>query len=106
MDWWIYIYKDKVLLEKRPDSGIWASLWSFPEQNFLMQKDAQKLNVVRHVLTHRHLTIQPHKISLSAMPKQIQANQVWVNLNHALKLGLPKPVSSFLQNQDLVHDVV
>jgi A/G-specific adenine glycosylase len=106
MDWWIYIHKDKVLLEKRPDSGIWASLWSFPEQNFLKQKDAQKLNVVRHVLTHRHLTIQPYKISLSAMPKQIQANQVWVNLNDALKLGLPKPVSSFLQNQDLVHDVV
>jgi hypothetical protein len=52
------------------------------------------------------LTIQPYKISLSAMPKQIQANQVWVNLNDALKLGLPKPVSSFLQNQDLVHDVV
>jgi len=72
MDWWIYIYKGKVLLEKRPESGVWASLWSFPEQNFLMQKDAQKLNVVRHVLTHRHLTIQPYKISLLAMPKKFK----------------------------------
>jgi A/G-specific adenine glycosylase len=94
------------LLEKRPESGIWASLWSFPEQNFLIQKNAKKLNVVRHVLTHRHLKIQPYKISLSAMPKKTQANQMWVSLSDALKLGLPKPVSSFLQNQDLVHDVV
>jgi A/G-specific adenine glycosylase len=106
IDWWIYIYKGKVLLEKRPESGIWASLWSFPEQNFLIQKNAKKLNVVRHVLTHRHLKIQPYKISLSAMPKKTQANQMWVSLSDALKLGLPKPVSSFLQNQDLVHDVV
>jgi A/G-specific adenine glycosylase len=106
MDWWIYIYQGKVLLEKRPETGIWASLWSFPEQNFLMQKDAKKLNVVRHVLTHRHLKIQPHKISLSVTPKKTQVNQVWVGLSDALKLGLPKPVSSFLQTLDLAHDVV
>lgn len=104
MDWWIYIYRGKVLLEKRPESGIWASMWSFPEQNVFNQKDAQKLNSVKHVLTHRHLKIHPYKILLSNQPKKIKVDQAWVSLNDALKLGLPKPVSSFLMSQDLVRD--
>ena len=104
MDWWIYIYRGKVLLEKRPENGIWASLWSFPEQNIFNKKDAEKLNSVKHVLTHRHLKIHPHKILLSSQPKKIKVDQAWVPLSDALKLGLPKPVSAFLKSQDLAHD--
>jgi len=68
------------------------------------QKDAQKLNSVKHVLTHRHLKIHPYKILLSNQPKKNKVDQAWVSLNDALKLGLPKPVSSFLMSQDLVRD--
>lgn len=103
MDWWIFICKGKILLEKRPETGIWAGLWSFPEQNLSHKNNAEKLNVVKHVLTHRHLNIQPHKVVLSAQFKKMNANQEWFNLRDALKLGLPKPVSSFLKSLDLIH---
>ena len=36
--------------------------------------------------------------------EKIKVDQAWVSLNDALKLGLPKPVSSFLMSQDLVRD--
>ena len=67
------------------------------------KNNAYKLNVVKHVLTQRHLNIQPHKVLLSAQFKKINANQEWFNLRDALKLGLPKPVSSFLKSLDLIH---
>ncbi|MFM6923041.1 MAG: hypothetical protein ACKOXZ_10170, partial [Polynucleobacter victoriensis] len=59
---------------------------------------------VKHVLTHRQLKIHPYKILLSSQPKKIKVDQAWVSLSDALKLGLPKPVSSFLKSQDLAHD--
>lgn len=104
IDWWIYVCGHRVLLEKRPERGIWGSLWSFPQENLAHSKKFEKLDVISHVLTHRRLKIQPYKIALSSMPKAVQANQVWVNLSDALKLGLPKPVSSFLKSQDLALD--
>ena len=30
MTWWVMIHQDQVLLEKRPEKGIWAGLWCFP----------------------------------------------------------------------------
>lgn len=64
--------KNAVLLEKRPEKGIWGGLWSFPECKEIkhikncLDKDLnlniqskKALTPFRHTFTHYHLDIQP-----------------------------------------------
>lgn len=61
-----------ILLEKRPPSGIWASLWSLPEfddqnalshwltqQHTLLNVDTMHQESFRHTFSHFHLDITP-----------------------------------------------
>jgi A/G-specific adenine glycosylase len=63
----LMIKDEKILLRKRSDSGIWAGLWFLPEFNGkndndikLMQR-SDLLHQIRHVLSHRVLTINVYK---------------------------------------------
>ena len=107
MDWWIVTKEDtslKVLLEKRGDQGIWAGMWSFPEQLIGVQADkAIALHKVSHVLTHRRLLISPMRLQLKRQKFAIKQNQEWFGLREALLLGVPKPVRTILLNLIQVH---
>lgn len=60
---------EQVLLEKRPQSGIWGGLWSLPqfdtaealtdEAARLGGESLQQLGAIEHTFTHYHLTIYP-----------------------------------------------
>jgi len=103
----------KVLLEQRPNSGIWGGLWSFPELNssdniaFECQNNFKLSGGeitakphIRHVFTHFKLDIHPHIMSDVTMEDQIaeNKNRTWYKIRDALQLGLPAPVKSFLQS--------
>jgi A/G-specific adenine glycosylase len=97
-----------VLLERRPESGIWGGLWSLPDSECLetlardYRLDAPQLEAlprVRHRLTHRLLDIRPLRARSirGAQTVQWAQNQDWFGCQEWPDLGLPKPVLGLLQ---------
>jgi A/G-specific adenine glycosylase len=101
----------KILLEKRPPSGIWGGLWGFPEISLdidpaqhCLQLLGSKVNstdkwaVFRHTFSHYHLDISPIKLSLSRQPTQVmeEKRQLWYNVQQPQQLGLSTPVKRLL----------
>lgn len=106
----------EVLLEKRPPTGIWGGLWSFPEisdpeqiteqaleKTGLTLVDCHLWSPFRHTFSHYHLDITP-VLSFVEYPGQY-ANTVindsdshgWFALNQSPELGLAAPVKKLLQ---------
>lgn len=97
-----------LLLEKRPPTGIWGGLWSFPQcttekdiQTWCTLKDIaindkQILAPFRHTFSHYHLDIQPILISTQKQHKIMDANQyLWYNQTQSI--GLAAPVKKLLE---------
>lgn len=105
LKWWVVIHDGQVILEKRADQGIWAGLWSFPEE-ISLPKNVQQIDLppIKHVLTHRRLNIQPKKVMLKKKLSKISDNFSWVAFSELSNLGLPTPVKSFLRDLIQAHD--
>jgi len=99
-----------VWLQQRPPSGIWGSLWSFPEfedtavmQGWLdekaLQTELQTRDVVRHTFSHFHLDITPCVARLQNPAFSVMDGDggVWYNTGQPGALGLPAPVQRLLQ---------
>jgi A/G-specific adenine glycosylase len=105
MNWWIVTHKGKVLLEKRAQQGIWAGLWSFPEDIDLPDgAEVFDLQPFKHLLTHRRLNIQPKRVLLKKKHSSVKDNFFWINFSELGNLGLPTPVKLLLKDLSLVHD--
>ena len=105
--------KDQILLEKRPATGIWGGLWSFPEftslteiQFWCLEKNiaiqsVYQLEQQRHTFSHYHLdytavlvkTDNPINIVMEAK------HSVWYKAVQIDSLGLATPIKRLLQNQ-------
>lgn len=97
----------EVLLQKRPDSGLWGGLWSFPETEDLDHfLDMQQLTAIqiesltpfRHTFTHFHLQISPMLITIEDPPAAIAEDKgvCWYNPDAPIAIGLTKPVTKLL----------
>ncbi len=104
-----------ILLQKRPSTGIWGGLWSFPEMtgapeiNKVSQfcqhhfqvtvSDYRSLDAFRHTFSHYHLDIHPIIISVKKVEKRgLEAmQQIWYNPLQPDSVGLPKPVQSIMR---------
>lgn len=101
----------RILLERRPPSGIWGGLWVPPELR--AGQDAadwcgthlgsgiarlEMLPPRRHTFTHFHLDIQPIAVKLSANPAAVadKGGQAWVDPAEPGRLGLPAPIRRLL----------
>ncbi len=108
----IIIHNNKVLLENRPQSGIWGGLWSLPEceQNTQAKEHCERLYsckiksiktlpVTRHTFSHFHLDINPVILNVQRWPTQIKENDpyCWIDANGPIELGLAAPVKQLLQ---------
>ncbi len=107
----VMVHNHRVLLQKRPDSGIWGGLWSLPELD--VAEDAQAwglkalgfqgsapkaLTQLTHVFTHFKLHILARTMEVPALPLQAQEpGWQWMLLNDAINTGLPVPVRKILQ---------
>lgn len=101
---------NEVLLEKRPQKGIWAGLWSFPEigMDEIASEVAQKkfgmngetgepLDIVNHAFTHYKLAITPQPIQITRSPKSEQkTGTIWMEVEDAIGAALPTPVRNIL----------
>ncbi len=100
----------EVLLERRPPTGIWGGLWSFPE--LAIEADiaahlrlrhgynichVQDLPPVEHGFTHFSLTIFPTEIVPGDLPHRVmEPGLIWLNLDGAPSAGVPAPVTRIL----------
>lgn len=114
--WLLNMDGNKIMLEKRPPSGIWGGLWSLPEisldelgkdaQKVLLEK-AQKLPTILHKFSHYDLQIQPliFQKSMQANNKNsiiADKNNHWFDITQPMDIGLPAPLAKLLEHSSLV----
>ncbi len=102
----------QVLLEKRPETGIWGGLWSLPEfqsldeiEKYCTEKHfsvhtRSSLTPQRHTFSHYHLDYTPVLVTIDN-PRNIvmEANRaVWYKTEQLSSLGLASPIKRLLQN--------
>jgi A/G-specific adenine glycosylase len=100
--------RGRVLIEKRPPTGVWAGLWSLPEAT---DRDAgsmlsrlgfevgetRALPPLRHTFTHFRLDIAPLLVYVArATPRAEAPGRRWLDLNEADGAALPAPVKKLL----------
>jgi A/G-specific adenine glycosylase len=101
----------RVLLERRPASGIWGGLYSLPE---LPAEDSARdwcarvlgaavtaervLEIVEHAFTHFDLDLQPRLLELATDPAAIMDRDDWhwCRPGSKLDVGVPAPVAALL----------
>ena len=97
-----------ILLEKRPASGIWGGLWSFPEIEptaILETQLAERFGVrakrvcpwvpLAHSFTHYHLKVLPLWVDVTPADT-VHPGQVWLTLQAARGAAIPTPVRKLL----------
>ncbi len=106
---------DHVMLEKRPSTGIWGGLWSFPEfddvetddgyisiaqQRFGMTVQPQKaLPQLSHAFTHFKLHIKPQPLQVTKLHSNIsELGQILISFEDAISAAIPTPVRKILQS--------
>lgn len=113
-------HQGKVLMEKRPPSGIWGGLWCFfetvsteqigplLEQLNVKELSREVLPSFRHTFSHFHLDISPLVIKCDLLkPTQIneESQITWYNLSKPPQLGLAASTLKILEQLSQVEIV-
>ena len=103
----------RVLLERRPPTGVWARLWSLPEveheslaQTSLLLRHgvrasaAQRLDPFMHTFSHYHLDVTPLLLADAVGDAHVadDPDAAWRAPAELASLGLPAPVRKLLQS--------
>jgi A/G-specific adenine glycosylase len=107
----------RVLLERRPPTGIWGGLWSLPECSedaadatarahvgrARLEFDA--LPAFRHVFTHFRLEVQPLLATVTPHADTVRddPDRRWLAPDQLAGVGLPQPVRKLLSSLDEVR---
>ncbi len=109
------IVEDKhgdILLEKRPPTGIWSSLWVFPQidsgadpiahcaDRLQLKVDiVERWDIYRHTFSHYHFDIEPVRLRVKKQQPAIGENerQLWYSLHTPAAIGLAAPVVKLLK---------
>ncbi|MEG0186255.1 MAG: NUDIX domain-containing protein, partial [Stenotrophomonas sp.] len=105
--------QQRVLLQKRPDTGIWAQLWTLPQADAGGElqdwfdthvegslEDAEELPVLQHTFSH-------YKLHLQVLSRQVHGLRVeeptlrWVGAAELATLGLPAPIRKLLDGEPI-----
>ena len=105
----LLMHGNDILLEKRPNSGIWGGLWCPPQfddeaaarkwflRNGMVASQGARLEAFTHAFTHFRLHITPLMIKLAHKPLQTaQPGSVWLDAGEALEAAIPTPVRKLL----------
>ena len=92
---------NRVLLMRRPPSGVWGGLWCLPESGeiaFEMVESLPTPRGLRHVFTHFALHMSFDHARVAATPTGVGegASLEWFVLDRALAAGLPQPIRKVL----------
>ncbi|HVY79760.1 MAG TPA: A/G-specific adenine glycosylase [Steroidobacteraceae bacterium] len=99
-----------VLLERRPESGVWGGLWCLPEfdtetaaRAFALQTlrapqtEPTHLSLIEHAFTHFDLIVTP-LLTRCAGPAGVMdaPRSLWYNPRQPARIGLPAPIKTLL----------
>jgi A/G-specific adenine glycosylase len=102
----------ETLLERRPASGIWGGLLSFPELDAGDSEDAwchrslgarpsarQPMAAVEHAFTHFDLTLAPVRLTLADAASVVMDGDrwLWYNSSRPLPGGVAAPIGKILR---------
>ena len=105
------VHDGRVLLERRPPSGIWGGLWGLPE--FASADDAQgwcvrmlaarvpltSMATLRHTFTHFDLDIEPLRVECAGPATVMEADRwVWYDPAAPAAVGLAAPVTQLIRS--------
>lgn len=110
--------KGEYLLQKRPPTGIWGGLWSFPEckknadinywvkENF--SYEVKTINIeptIQHTFSHFQLDITPAVVTVQPTKENIRENgrYRWSGMNNGEQIGLPAPVKKIVEELNATH---
>ena len=99
-----------VLLERRPESGVWGGLWCPPEFTTATAASAfirnslgagavapQTLAALEHAFTHFDLTITPLLVRCAPAAAVMEGGTgLWYNIREPARIGLPAPITALL----------
>ena len=99
-----------VLLERRPESGVWGGLWCLPEfdsasaaQAFIRRSlvtsrlEPQPLRAIEHAFTHFSLLISPLLVHCAGAAAVVEERtSLWYNVRAPARIGLPAPITALL----------
>jgi A/G-specific adenine glycosylase len=110
--WLVLRHEGRVLLERRPPTGLWGGLWTFPESHSVVATSRSRLlgceieRVRRgvhfdHVFTHFRLRVQPFYCEVSRVsPPSRQPGRRWFDIKAAASAAVPAPVRTLLLAAD------
>ena len=97
----------RILLERRPPTGVWAQLWSLPEaddadsarRRLGAHQSLQPLRPFVHTFSHYRLAIEPLHGLCEGKPRIADSpDRRWLSPQDAAALGLPAPVRKLIEN--------
>ncbi|WP_312708696.1 A/G-specific adenine glycosylase [Stenotrophomonas sp.] len=101
--------RQRVLLQKRPDTGIWAQLWTLPQADAGSDlqdwfdanvdgslEDAEALPLLQHTFSHYRLHLQVLSRQVSGLRVE-EPTLRWVAADELPALGLPAPIRKLLE---------
>jgi A/G-specific adenine glycosylase len=100
----------KVLLERRPASGIWGGMWGLPEfptrphaeqwcREHLSQASAPaRGDVLRHAFSHFDYEMRPLVLRCHGKSPELRDDDRyrWYDVREPMKVGLPKPITKLI----------
>ena len=97
--------EEKVLLEKRDDSGIWKNMYQFPliefndaseKMDFIQSRNFEFVSTeVKHVLSHQHLYC--HFVVFKGLEDKRKNDQFWVNNFDISNYPVPRVIERFIE---------
>ena len=101
---------DSVLLERRPESGVWGGLWCLPEFETesaarlfatrslrMPQPEPRTLDLIEHAFTHFDLVVTPLLTRCDGPAGVMEAPpSLWYNPRQPARIGLPAPIKVLL----------
>ena len=90
----VLINGNEVMLEKRPQIGIWGGLWSLPEVT--ESNEGTSLAKLTHAFTHFKLHITPQLIYTNKTSQVNQTATIWLPIDEAIRAAIPTPVRKIL----------
>lgn len=101
----------RIMLQRRPATGVWASLWSLPQfddtaaaEHWLQQHGAKlpatPLPAISHGFTHFLLTLQPLHVRVGDSAPRVGDNPAlrWSGRDELAALGIPAPIRKLLES--------
>ena len=107
--WLLLVQRGRVLLERRPESGLWGGLWVFPQLEGRDPRSAGRslgcevgsacaLPALEHGFTHFQLTVWPLLCDVRRTPSAVRRpDRRWVDIRQAERGAVPVPVRTLLR---------